>query len=294
MKEENPRLKVMISMANNFRVISTQSRVKFAENVKQFLDKYELDGVGEKVEVKNLKNTMQILIDIDWEWPAAQDREFYVLLLQDLRKAITNKKILTIAAAPCNNFASGYDIPLMLSEVDFFNVMLYNFHGGGWQNYTANHCNYWHPRSNYNLITCINYWISAGAPHEKIMIGVATHGRNYVLDNPELNGVGALATFKEFPGAIPTTFSYNIICKNIQENGWTRRYEKQSSSGPYAFKGTTWTGYDDLESIRQKSILVKKVNFGGMMFWSLDHDDHSDVCGDGKFPLIKSVWEIIM
>ena len=105
-------MKVMISMANNFRVISIQSRSKFAENVKTFVDKHFLDGV-----------------DIDWEWPAAQDRDNYVFLLQDLRKALTRQKILTIAAAPCVNLASGYDIPMMLAEVDFFNVMLYNFHG---------------------------------------------------------------------------------------------------------------------------------------------------------------------
>jgi chitinase len=213
-----------------------------------------------------------------------------------LRKAISTRKILTIAAAPCKNFAIGYDIPAMLPEVDFFNVMLYNFHGGGWQNLTANHCNYWHPKSNYNLITCINYWTSSGAPHNKVVIGIATHGRNYQLDDPEKNEIGVLATFKDFgkPGELPTTFSYNIICKNILENGWTRRYEKNGSSGPYAFKGKTWTGYDDLESIKQKAVLVKKVNFLGVMFWSLDHDDFSNVCGDGTFPLIKSVWNVIM
>ena len=128
------------------------------------------------------------------------------------------------------------------------------------------------------------------------MIGVATHGRNYVLDDPENNGIEALATFKDFgqPGGVPTTYSYHIICKNILENGWTRQYVKNGSTGPYVFKGTVWTGYDDLESIKQKSNLVKKANFGGMMFWSLDHDDYANVCGGGKFPLIRSVWNDIM
>lgn len=234
--------------------------------------------------------------DIDYEWPTADDRDNYVLMLHELRKEITNEKVLTIAAAPCVNFASGYNIPAMLAEVDFFNVMLYNFHGGGWQNYTANHGNYWHPNSVYSTINCINYWIRSGAPHERMVIGIATHGRNFQLNDPEKNGIGALATFKEFgqPDEIPTTYSYNIICKNILENGWTRRYEYKLSSGPYAFSGTTWTGYDDIESIHQKAVMVAKVNFGGLMFWSLDHDDHSNVCGDGHFPLIKSAWKVIM
>lgn len=133
-------------------------------------------------------------------------------------------------------------------------------------------------------------------PHEKMVVGIPTHSRNFVLDDPEENGTGALATYKKFgqPGEIPSSYSYNIICKNILENGWTRRYDYIDSTGPYAFKDVVWSGYDDLESIREKSLLVKKVGFGGVVFWSLDHDDHSNVCGDGHFALIKSARDIIM
>lgn len=75
-----------------------------------------------------------------------------------------------------------------------------------------------------------------------------------------------MATFKSFgvDGEISSAFSYNVICRNNIENGWIRHYEYDFSSGPYVVNGTTWAGYDDLQSIRQKAIMIKKVDHGGV------------------------------
>lgn len=47
LKQQNPNIKIMISIANNFRAISTNARNEFAVNVRNFILKYNLDGVGE-------------------------------------------------------------------------------------------------------------------------------------------------------------------------------------------------------------------------------------------------------
>lgn len=203
---------------------------------------------------------------------------------------------MSAAVGACANLDTSYEPANLLREIDFLNVMTYNLHGGTWENRTANPGNYWDKSSRYNVISCLNHWIRKGTPHNKMIVGIPTHSRNFQLDNPENNGIFASAIFKGFgqPGELPSSYSYNVICKNILENGWTRKYDYTDSTGPYAYFGTTWAGYDDLESIREKAFLVKKVNFGGIVFWSLDHDDHSNVCGDGKFPLIRSVWDVIM
>lgn len=101
----------------------------------------------------------------------------------------------------------------------------------------------------------------------------------YKLNDANPNGIGALATFKGFGqnGEIASAFSYNVIWKNILESDWTRVYEYDLSSGPYVYSGMTQAGYDDAESIRQKALMVKNVNFGGVMLFSLDHDDHSNL-----------------
>lgn len=271
----------MISMTNNFRQISTSLRTEFASSLINFLLRYDIDGA-----------------DIDWEFPALADRDNFVLLLREVRKYFRPfNKFLTIATDPCilsdNN---GYDVPAIMGEIDFATLMLYDMHGGGWQNYTANHGNFKHATSRFNVATCVKSWIDRGAVHEKLIVGIPTYSRNFQLDNDQNNGVGALASFKDFgqPGQIPVTFSYFTVCKNIKENGWTRHYERVKSTGPYAVYGKIWAGYDDVESINEKALFVKDGNYGGVGFWSLDHDDFNNVCGDGSYPLIKSVWDVIM
>lgn len=39
-----------------------------------------------------------------------------------------------------------------------------------------------------------NYWHELGFPKEKMVIGMAGHGRGFTLANPDVNGVGAPAS----------------------------------------------------------------------------------------------------
>lgn len=269
----------MISLNQNFPVISRNLRKEFANSLAEFLVTHNVDGV-----------------DIDWEYPRTADTEYFTLLLQEMKEALTPyRKILAIAANPCLFLDQyGYDVPAIMEIVDFTVLMLYEMHGGAWQNYTANHGNYWHATSRYNMVTCVNSWLERGAIHNKLVIGIPTYGRNFQLDDPNVNGVGSLATFKDFgkPGEMPASYSYNIICKNIQVNGWTRYYENVKSTGPYVVYGKIWSGYDDIESIEQKATEVIKLDYHGIAVWSLDHDDYSNSCGGGFFPLITSAWKI--
>lgn len=278
MKSQNPDLKIMISLFNNFRAISTNFRETFAQNLLNFVQAHNLDGA-----------------DIDWEWPSASDRINYEAMLKMISDLFKPRGlILTAAIGACANLDTSYTTAGLLTSLDFVNVMTYNLHGGTWENSTANPGNYWDPNSRYSVITCLNHWIKKGMPHEKMIVGIPTHSRNYILDDPNVNGIGAPAHFKAWAAeGTPTAYSYNVLCKNVLENGWTKRYEYDTSTGPYAFFGTMWSGYDDLQSVRQKAKLIDKVGFGGAVFWSLDHDDHSNVCGDGTFPLIRLVGDMI-
>jgi chitinase len=234
---------------------------------------------------------------MDWEFPTFAEREQFVLLLEEIKKAFEPfNKELSIAANPCLlTTTHGYDVPGIMKHVDFVSLMIYDLFSGAWNNNTANHGNFWHSTSRYNVQTCVGSWISSGAIKEKLIIGIPTYSRNFQLDDPANYDVGALATFKNFgkSGEIPATFSYNIICKNILENGWIRHYDRVKSTGPFAVSGTTWAGYDDVESIAEKVLYVIDNNHAGVAFWSLDHDDYSNSCREGTFPLIRSVWNYI-
>lgn len=270
----------MVAVADNFKVISQNYRAEFAQSMTDFLIKYDLDGA-----------------DIDWEYPAVADTENFILLLQALRNSLKeHNKDLSVAVNPCGSASIGYDVPRIFDTVDFVNGMFYDFFSGKWNNNTANHGNNWNSKSSYSVISCRNKFIEKGAIPEKFVIGIPAYSRNFQLDDADVNGVGALATFKDFglPGQIPATFTYAFLCQGILEGTWTRRYDTLTSTGPYAFSGTTWAGYDDAESVREKSQMVLDSNLGGVMFWSLDHDDYLNICGDGIYPLVRAASKIIL
>ena len=63
--------------------------------------------------------------------------------------------------------------------------------------------------------------------------------------------------------------------------------------GPYAYKGNQWVGFDDVETIRQKSQYIKDNGFGGGMIWALDLDDFNNQCGCEKYPLLKTINRVL-
>ena len=63
--------------------------------------------------------------------------------------------------------------------------------------------------------------------------------------------------------------------------------------GPYAHKGNQWVGFDDVETIKQKSQYIKDNGFGGGMIWALDLDDFNNMCGCEKYPLLKTINRVL-
>lgn len=85
---------------------------------------------------------------------------------------------------------------------------------------------------------------------------------------------------------------------------------------PYLVKGNQWVSYDDQESLKRKVnlfsimnsyslmfadyivnfiVCLNQVDFvnskglGGIMVWTLDLDDFTGSCGDGKYPLLRAI-----
>ena len=63
--------------------------------------------------------------------------------------------------------------------------------------------------------------------------------------------------------------------------------------GPYAHKGNQWVGFDDVDTIRQKSQYIKDNGFGGGMIWALDLDDFNNMCGCERYPLLKTINRVL-
>ncbi|KAJ8928199.1 hypothetical protein NQ314_019262 [Rhamnusium bicolor] len=208
LKLENPTLKILLSVGG--------------VDAKLFS---EMAGNSEKR--TNFVQSTRIFIetfsfdglDIDWEKPDANDAVRYV----------------------CN----------FTKYVDIFNVMCYNYYGA-WSAYTGQNAALFeasiessYEKHNLNVAASVQNWIDAGAPKEKLVIGIPFYGRSFTLLDADDHGLHA-----PISGAgIRVTPTYSQICADY--NNWTTVWDNEQKS-PYKYSGDQWLGYDDERSVRLK------------------------------------------
>nr|CAD7461788.1 unnamed protein product [Timema tahoe] len=127
LKQQNPNLKTLISVGGEdagsaifSRVFNSEElRAMFVDNAVIFVEENGFDG-----------------LDIDWEFPgegtgsSTSDKVAFTDTLADLRTRFTPLGLLlTVACSSPSYFLSGsYDVPSIAENVDFINLMTYDFH----------------------------------------------------------------------------------------------------------------------------------------------------------------------
>ena len=141
----------------------------------------------------------------------------------------------------------------------------------------------------------MNHWISKGCPKYKLIVGIPTYGRSWTLSGSSTSlgssasGGGTAGPFSGEGGFL----MYNEICVNVASNGWTKVPDSTGSMGPYAYSGNQWVGYDDISMASTKAKYIIDNNLGGGMFWDLPSDDFRNLCGEGTYPIIRTVHSIL-
>lgn len=262
------------------------TRSTFVRSAVALLDEHGLDG-----------------LDVDWEYPNSgsgthdYDRENFVRLLKELKDALAPKgySLSAAVAADPDAVQTSYIVPKVSKILDFINVMTYDFNGA-WNDYTAINAPL-HPspkddsyQRTLNVVASIEAWLSAGAPAEKIIVGIPFYGRSFTLKDPNEHGIHAPTTG---PGkAGPYTqeagyIGYNELCVHFHTGTWTVVHaEKQGV--PFMYHAHQWIGFDDGWSIGRKTHFINNRNLGGAMIWAIDTDDFRGVCGP-KHPLLNAV-----
>jgi len=178
--------------------------------------------------------------------------------------------------------------------------MAYDLHGP-WET-TANH----HTDTNPDLPDIVqsmdhtlNTYIKLGAKPEKIVLGLASYGKVFELEDKCQWKLHSTTTGKsggkgEFTGE-EGLFAYYEICRMKMDG---RVCTKDSKAyAPYASKGTDFINYDDEESIALKvNRLVRrkgKPHLKGIMIWALDFDDFNNVCNTGKYPIWQAAIDAL-
>lgn len=145
----------------------------------------------------------------------------------------------------------------------------------------------------FNANDTVNYWLEAGLPKEKLIMGMALYGRGFTLQRAENHGLYDTAT-----GGIPQgpytrqagIWGYNEICEKFmtEMNQWKIVMDEHIKA-PYAYNGRNWIGYEDVESIYYKAEYARKMDLGGAMVWSLETDDFRGKCHGEKYALLKTI-----
>lgn len=192
----------------------------------------------------------------------------------------------------------------MNSNLDFINVMAYDMHGP-WEDTVDNHAplykRSWEEANDNNIDFIINYFIQKRMPASKINMGIPFYGKSWTLASTNTtigapgNGPGPAGPYTKEPG----TLAYNEICAYVGNNGWTVVQDPEKQTGPYAYSpgtsGQAWVGYDDADMVRVKTAYASGVgmSLGGVMIWELSNDDFGNLCGQGKNPLQRAIFETL-
>ena len=143
-------VKVLISVGgwgwdSQFETVAADPALRsaFVQNLKAFIDEYQLDGA-----------------DVDWEYPdAGQSAQNFLALIQELDSAMPDKEITTAVVSHGEN---GMGIlPEALAVFDFVNVMTYDGPDHGTMK---------------QFEQGLAFWTARGLPKEKIVMGLPFYG----------------------------------------------------------------------------------------------------------------------
>lgn len=276
------------------RLVSDGSaRRRFVVGAVGFLRKHGFDG-----------------LHFDWNYPIcwqsnckkgpASDKPNFTKLIQELKKEFDKQSPPLIIAASISGYKEvidvAYDLTSLGSALDFMSVMTYDYHGS-WEGQTGHVSPLYHQTSDkhsqYNTNYTMEYLVSKGAPRQKLLMGVPFYGQTFTLTKSSANGEGAATSGPGEPGEYtkqPGMLGHYEICYRIKNQNWmaNRGFD---GSGPYAYFGDQWVGYEDIRSVKEKANYIKSKGFGGAVAWTIDLDDFNNRCCTGSFPLLHSLNE---
>ncbi|KAI0210818.1 Acidic mammalian chitinase [Lamellibrachia satsuma] len=297
MKNRNPALKTLLAIGGWNAGTSTMrsmlqtsaTRQTFIQSVRAYLRQWNFDG-----------------IDLDFEYPGRDDKLKFTLLAKEMRAAFVAEssssgkpRLLLSVAVPAGKakIDAGYEVSKIAQYFDWIGLMAYDLHGK-WESNTGVNAPLFSRQGEtgvqkeLNVEWAANYWVSKGCPKSKLVIGMATYGRSFKLNNANNNGMGAPSFGAASAGAFTREagmYSYYEICQSFIYGGGSVKWHSQHQV-PYAYKGTNWVGYDNVRSLTAKVNWLKNQGFAGWMVWTLDFDDFGgSFCNAGKYPLIKAL-----
>ena len=257
LKKDNPDIKILLSLggwaAGGFSEMASNdiTRKSFAMDCKRIVEKYGIDG-----------------IDVDWEYPSSSeagivsspdDIDNFTLLIKDIRAAIGNDKMLTIATIADALYV---DFPAVIDYLDMVNIMAYDVARPPYHHSPLYRSEY---AGRITADEAVKAHLNAGVPKEKLVLGIPLYG----------HGIDSLPDYTYY-GDILNLTEYNY-------------HWDDDAKVPYMTdkNGKFILCYEDTNSVTLKAKYVLQQDLKGIMYWEYTLDAQG-------LPLVKSIYKTIV
>jgi chitinase len=294
LKQLHPNLKILISIGGASATNTTDfsaaavSAAGRSELASSCIDMFINGNVAEGVSVAGLFDG----IDLDWEFPAAADKENFTALVAEFRRQLgvlgsKNNKgyLLTIAAPAGSQNYSNMELAAVAAQLDFLNVETYDYHGT-WET-TTNHAaplleSPFDPArgQRFYIDGTISAYLDAGVPARKLVLGIPAYGRgstgvpnrNYGLYQ---SSFGAAPSPPGDTLATNGTATYRTLATLTSSGFAVHRDLLSLADWLYDPNNETFWTYDDPASVTAKMAYAKlrAGGLGGAFEWAIKDDD---------------------
>ncbi|KAL4773042.1 hypothetical protein BDW60DRAFT_206795 [Aspergillus nidulans var. acristatus] len=249
---------------------SEENQKAFAKSLLSMMSKYGFDGV-----------------DIDWEYPVAEERsgreedyKNFPKWMKNLRSQLhsSGKKYGLSLTLPASYwYLQHFDIKKLEESVNWLNVMTYDMHGTWDMNntwvgpYLNPHTNLTEIKNSMDLL-----WRNDIDP-SKVVMGMAYYGRSFTLADPGCTEPGCTYRSGGNAGECSETVGFLLnseIQDTINSLGLTPTLYEEDAVKAVAF-GDQWVSYDDEETFRIRGDYARSQCMGGVMVWAISHDDRN-------------------
>jgi chitinase len=308
LRKQNPELNVLLSVggwgARGFSgaAATPETRAVFIRSVQQVINQYGLDG-----------------IDLDWEYPvngawglvASQpaDRDNFTALLKELRAAVGDKKLVTIAVgANAESPKSWVDVKAIAPLLNYINLMTYDMaYGTQYFNSNLYDSRHWPTvaaADKYSADFVVNNYLAAGLKPSQMNLGIGFYGRvpkravepgiDWSKPDAQKNpvtepyfGAQQVELFQSlgYDLSKDTYVKYNdIVAKllNDPQKRFTEHWDDEAKVPWLSVKSADGKtlfaiSYENPRSVAIKADYIKHKGLAGGMFWEYGADDKNQL-----------------